>query len=162
MAKTILVPIKRNDKVEEFLPYIEKVARPGSQVIFLTSYPVGQWQTWLRDHRVTTESLEKARLAGRQIMERYCWDTQRILAEQQLSPCRESLQRQGVETSVNLYTGSLRKLLREYEGNGDVFLLLTHAQNYNPFWRLWWEMIFPYWLCKRFTFSPFLLLRSGH
>ena len=160
MAKTILVPIKGNGKVEEFLPYIEKVARPGSQVIFLTSYPVEQWQTWLRDHRVTTESREKARAAGRQIVEKYCWDTQRILAEQKLSSCRESLQRLGVKTSVNLYTGSLKKLVKEYEADGDVFLLLTHAQNHNPFWRLWREMIFPYWLCKRFNFSPVLLSRS--
>ncbi|MGH7844450.1 MAG: hypothetical protein ACREQW_04670 [Candidatus Binatia bacterium] len=162
MAKTILVPIKRNDKVEEFLPYIEKVAKPGSRVIFLTSYPVGQWQTRLRDHRVTAESRDKAMLAGRQIMERYCWDTQRILAEQQLSPCRESLQRQGVETSVNLYTGSLRKVLGEYEADGDLFLLLTHSQNHNPVWRLWWKMVSPFWLVRRSAFSPVSMTRSGH
>jgi hypothetical protein len=112
------------------------------------------------DHRVTTESREKARAAGRQIVEKYCWDTQKILAEQKLSPCRESLQRLGVETRVNLYTGSLKELLKEYEADGDVFLLLTHTQNRNPFWRLWQEMIFPYWLCKRFNFLPLLFSRS--
>jgi hypothetical protein len=162
MAKTILVPIKRNDKVEEVLPCIEKLAQPGSHVTFLTSYPVGQWQTWLRDHRITTETRQKATLAGRHLVDNYCWETQRILAEQRLSPCRETLKQKGIESSVSLYTGSLRKLVQEYEAEADVFLLLTHPQKQNPIYRVWWEMIFPYWLFTRFTFSPTPLLRSDH
>jgi hypothetical protein len=160
MAKTILVPIKKNERVEEVLPYIEKLAQPGSNVIFLTSYPVGQRQTWLRDHRITAETRQKATLAGRYLMDNYCWETQRILAEQQLSPCREALKQKGIKTSVSLYTGSLRKLVREYEDNPDMCLLLTQPQNRNPIRRVWWEMIFPYWLFARFTFSSALPVRS--
>lgn len=35
MSKQILVLMKRNDRVEDLLPYVEKVARPGMQAVFM-------------------------------------------------------------------------------------------------------------------------------
>ena len=35
MAEQVLVPLKRNDRVEEIIPYVEKVTRPGMEVGFL-------------------------------------------------------------------------------------------------------------------------------
>ena len=40
MNKKMLVPLARNDRTEEMIPYIEKVARPETKVVFLVRYPV--------------------------------------------------------------------------------------------------------------------------
>ena len=47
MNKKILVPLKQNDLSEEMIPYIEKVARRGVNVVFLVpsdsvSHPRGR------------------------------------------------------------------------------------------------------------------------
>jgi hypothetical protein len=38
MPSQILVPLKRSDRVEQFLPYIDQVAQPGIQIVFLVPY----------------------------------------------------------------------------------------------------------------------------
>jgi hypothetical protein len=38
MSKKILVPLRQNDRTEEMVPYVEKVARPGMKVVFLVHY----------------------------------------------------------------------------------------------------------------------------
>jgi len=39
-AEQMLVLVKRNDRVEELIPYAPKVAQPGVRVVFLVPYPV--------------------------------------------------------------------------------------------------------------------------
>ena len=39
MAKQILVPLTKGDRVEEIISYVEKVAQPGMKVVFLLRYP---------------------------------------------------------------------------------------------------------------------------
>jgi hypothetical protein len=34
MAEQILVTLKRHDRIEEIIPYLEKVAQPGTTVVF--------------------------------------------------------------------------------------------------------------------------------
>jgi hypothetical protein len=43
MAEQILVPLKRNDRVEEMIPYIEKVTRLGMGVVFLAPLSHGSF-----------------------------------------------------------------------------------------------------------------------
>jgi hypothetical protein len=40
MRKKILVPLAQNDWTEDMIPYIERVARRGMNVVFLVRYPV--------------------------------------------------------------------------------------------------------------------------
>ena len=40
MNKKILVPLGQNDRTDEMIPYVEKMARPGMNVVFLVRYPV--------------------------------------------------------------------------------------------------------------------------
>ena len=47
MAAKILVPLKKHDRVEEIVPYIEKVAEPGASVVFLVHHPVNGFK-WLQ------------------------------------------------------------------------------------------------------------------
>ena len=139
MEKMILVQVKRDDKVEEIRAYVEKLATLGRHVTFLVPYPLESWRTWLQDYWITTDDRKKAQTDGREINDRYCWDTQKILAEQMLSPCREALKEKGVETSVKLYTGSLKGTLKEYNADGSLCLFLALPQNCRPSRRLWWS-----------------------
>jgi len=40
MSKKILVPLKKHDRIEEIVPYLEEVTQPGTNVVFLIHYPV--------------------------------------------------------------------------------------------------------------------------
>lgn len=133
MAEQILVPLKRHDRIEDIIPYLDKIAKPGMRVIFLIRYPV---EPWLRNHCVITESPREAILAGRKIMERYSWEIQRGLAEQRLLPAREALQKIGVEAVVDLYAGRLRDVIGCYTRNKDVQLIMMQAGSNHPILRL--------------------------
>ncbi len=160
MAGQILVPLKRHDRIEEIVPYLEKVANVGMRVVFLIPYPVDPW-FHLRDHWVTTESAREAMLAGRRIMERYSWEVQRGLAEQKVFPAQKALHRKGVEVAVEVCTGSLRRVLRDYAANRDVHLIMVRAGSGHPLMRFLRRMILAPWSFKRSS-SPAVLLLHPH
>ncbi len=135
MAGKILVALKRNDRLEEIIPYIEKIAQPGMKVVFLLRYPVAGDFLWLGDHCVTTESPREAMLAGRRIMQRYSWEVQRALAEQKVLIAREALRRKEIEVAVEIYTDSLRRVVRHYTATGDVHLIMMGAGSGHPMMR---------------------------
>lgn len=136
MTGKILVVLKRNSRLEDIIPYIEKIVQPGMKVVFLFRYPVSGDFLWLEDHWVTTESPTKAMLAGQRIMERYSWDMQRTLAEQRVSIAREALRGRDIEVAVEIYTGSVRRLVKNYTANDDVHLILMGAGSGHPMMKL--------------------------
>lgn len=160
MTRVILVSFKRHNRVEEFIPYLEEVAQPGMRVIFLIPYPV-ESSISLRDYWVTTESAKQAMLAGKKIMEAHCWELQKRLAEQKLSPAREILARKGVEVAVDICTGSLRKVVKDYTAKGDVHLIMMQAENALWIRRLLWRMSPIFGHFKQPGSSPVLLVHPG-
>lgn len=126
MAKDILVLLRSRDRVEHFIPYIERIAQRKMRVIFLVPYPVESWVYW-RDHWVTTESSRGAMSEGREIMGRYSWETQRRLAEQRVFPAREALGHKGVKVSVEIYTGHGSGALQSHARGRDIHLILVRA-----------------------------------
>ncbi len=113
MAKRIVIALRRHDRIEEILPCIEKIARPGMRVVFLLRYPIELW-SYLTDHWIDTESPAKAMLAGRKVNYHYSWELQKGLAERKIAAARESLRAMEVEAAVHIYTGSLKKLLQAF------------------------------------------------
>jgi hypothetical protein len=161
MAREILVIVKRSDRVEELLPYLEEVAKPGVRVVFLLPYPVPCWN-YFRDHWITTESRTQALLQGRRIIERYSWKTQKIFAEQKIVAAREAFHKVGVEIVVDVYTGSLRRVVSEYAAKGDVHLIVTQTRKSFPLLRFLQKMIFPFGFDKRRRFSSGVLVHLNH
>ncbi len=161
MAGQILVPLRGRDSIAEITPYLERLARPGMRVVFLIPYPVEPW-LWWQDHWVTVESPTKAMRAGRKIAERYSWDLQRGLAEQKVSPARKVLHKAEVEIAVDVYTGSVRKVMASYTRNGDVHLIMMRAGRGLRVMRFLQDTIFPFSVFKRPTFSPVLLFHPDH
>jgi len=128
MPGKILVLLRRNERVEEMVSYLRKIARPGMKVVFLIPYPIEPW-LWLRDHWVETESPREALLAGIKIRERYSWEGQQALAEHKILPAREALGNKGVEVSVDLFTGGLSNVLRDYQPDEEVQWIMVRQGN---------------------------------
>lgn len=136
MTAQILVVLKRNEQVEEILPYVEKIAQPGMKVVFLSRYPVAGDFLWLRDHWITAESTSEAILAGRSVVEQYSWEVQRALAEQKVSAARKALRKKGIEVAIDIYAGSVSRLVRDYAVGEDVQLIMMGAGHGHPVARL--------------------------
>ena len=123
MAEKILVPLKRHDRVDEVIPYIEKVTQPGMSVVFLIHDPVNSLK-WLQAYcGIMQCGLEKT-MAIRRMVESYSAKMRRQLTHQKVFQTCEALHKLGVKVAVEIYAGSLRKTLRSYVIGGDVGLIV--------------------------------------
>ena len=123
MAQKILVVLKRGDRIEEIVPYLEEVTKPGMSVVFLIHRPMNRFK-WLQAYCGIMEcGLEKT-LAIRRMVESYSVQMRRQLAQQKVFHTCEALQRLGVKIAVDVYAGSLRKTLRSHVLNGDSQLIV--------------------------------------
>jgi hypothetical protein len=123
MAAKILVPLKRRDRIEEIIPYIEQVTQPGASVVFLVHHPVSGFN-WLQAYSGIAQcGLEKT-LTVRRMIESYSLKMRRQLAQRRVFRTCEALHSMGVIITVDVYTGSLRKTLKSYANNGDTQLLV--------------------------------------
>jgi hypothetical protein len=92
MATKILVPLKKHDRLDEIVPYIQELAEPGASVVFLIHHPVSGFK-WLQAYAAISQcGIETAMV----------------------------IRRMAVTTTVDIYAGSLSKTLRHYMSNGDV------------------------------------------
>ena len=123
MAEKILVPLKRHDRVDEVIPYIEKVTKPGMSVVFLIHHPVNSLK-WLQAYcGIMQCGLEKT-MAIRRMVESYSAKMRGQLAQRKVFQTCEALHKLGVKVAVEIYAGSLRKTLRSYVIGGDVGLIV--------------------------------------
>ena len=121
MNKKILVPLAENDRTEEMIPYVEKVARPGMKVVFLVRYPVDGF-IWGQE-----EFGMKAALEAKKLVRYYSWEGNLRRAAEKVSSADAALRPKGVEVAVDVYAGSLKKAVRSHMLNGDVHLIMTRA-----------------------------------
>ena len=121
MNKKILVPLGQYDQSEEMIPYIEKVVRPGTKVVFLVRYLM-DGIGWRKE-----EYGMRAALEAKNLVKYYSWEGNLEKAKQQVALVCEALQAKCIETVVDVYAGSLKKAVRSYTLNGDVHLIMTRA-----------------------------------
>jgi hypothetical protein len=121
MNQQILVPMKRSDRAEELIPYVEKVSRPGMKVIFMVPYPTDGF-CWARE-----EFGRKAIEQAKTLADYYRWDTNVQKAKDRIAPLLNSLTAKGIEVAVELYAGSMRSAVEEYATKGDIHLIVTRA-----------------------------------
>ncbi len=178
MDAQILVALKRNDRVEEILPYVEQVTQPGMKVVFLLPVHDSKTNCW-RDQRIFMEVERQTRLAtglpagysweskASLAHERhfpvceYSWENQKRLYQETLFPLCEPLRQKGCEVSVALYTGSLRKALRYYALGTDRCLIMVRGGIGLWITRFMQGAIPIFGLFKRTECAPMLLLRSN-
>jgi hypothetical protein len=121
MKKLILVALKRHDRVEDLMPYVEEVVRPGMKAVFMVPYPVDGFR-WSHE-----EIGRKAIEEGKRLASYYAWDSNLRRAEELIAPALKALPVKGIEVAVDLYAGSMRRALRDYEVKSDVHLIVTRA-----------------------------------
>ncbi len=161
MARQILVPLKKNDRLGQVIPYIEKIAKPGMTVVFLIHSPLAGALEWSRDPWVTGEFSEEDLSWERRISKSYSLeDEQTRLDNYQVFLVQEALRRRGVEIVVDVYRGRLRKVVEEYRRKGDVELIMMRTEGAHWHFRFL-QKTMSFFGLKRHDFSAMLLLHPG-
>ena len=124
MEKLLVVMTQNDDPVENLMPCLESLVKPGMVVIFLFQYPVDS-RSYFRDHRITVESARHATAVGRNIVHRYDWEAQKGLAQQIISPAAGALHNRGVHVEIHLYAGRLAKAIKNYSVDKDIHWIVT-------------------------------------
>ena len=123
MNNKILVPLKKHDRLEEIIPYIDKVAQPGASVVFLIRHPASGLK-WLQAYcGIAQCGLEKS-LAVRRMIESYSLKMRRQLAERRVFHACGALHALALNVSVDVYKDSLHSVLRSYASGGDAPLVI--------------------------------------
>jgi hypothetical protein len=135
----ILVPLRRNDKIEDVVPYLEQIARPGSRVILLIHYSV-EGIDWLQS-KSTTSVIKEQKLVDKNI----------FLA---LEPLRE----RDVTVALDIYAGPLRKVVKQYTLRGNIDLVMIVAGSRSRIGKLLHNcLLFPNFSCVSKSASVLLL-----
>ena len=121
MDEQILVPMKLSDRAEDFIPYLEKVARPGMKVVFMVPYPIDGFR-WSHE-----ESGRKMIEEAKMLASYYSWDSNLQKAKDRISPALKTLTAKGIEVGTDLDAGNMRKAVRDYTAKNDVHLIVTRT-----------------------------------
>ena len=142
MTGQILVPLRRNDRIEDVLPYLEQIARPGCKVTLLIHYSV-EGLDWLQSKSMSSV-----------IKEQKLVDKNTFLA-------LEPLRARDVMVALDIYAGPLRKVVKQYTLRGDIDLVMIVASGRSWIARLFQNCL----LFLNFSFvsksSSVLLLRPA-
>lgn len=111
MSRQVLVPIKGHDHLEEFLPYLEDMARPDMKIVFLVHFGTDRF-TELVGQLLTIQSGMPANFSSDTVSPHDRGEPQSNLtrrikrAGRELSDC-------GAQIEVKFYSGRLQRILRQ-------------------------------------------------
>jgi hypothetical protein len=112
MSRQVLVPLKGRDRIEEFLPYIEDIALPGTEIVFLIHFGASRYKE-LAGQLLAFQTGASANSSLDRTAQQNL-DDGKSTVERQIRVASEELRIRGVTIEVKFYTGSLRKLVHEY------------------------------------------------
>lgn len=130
MADQFLVPICGSDRIELFLPYIERIARPGVKIVFLVHLGTGRFQEIFDQLLAIRTGLAPALLPVRNSDLESLNLRSRLIREEIYRSC-EVLREKGVEISVGLFAGSPRTAVREFAQKEDIQLVIMRGATRN-------------------------------
>ena len=123
VTEQILVPLRRHDRVEEFLPYVEDIARPGMTVVFLVYLGRSGFKE-LTDQLLASHTEIQPELLPATISEGDVLENERRPAEAQLRATCRALRNRGVKIEVNVYAGRLQRIIATYLQKQDVQFIM--------------------------------------
>jgi hypothetical protein len=166
MASQILVALKSEDRLSQMIPYIEEIAQPGMKVVFLVGYKPQAASKAPRYDSLGFNGIEDLRFAGEQEKPgspngnvNGAMEQPSLSAEHKVFLALEGLQKRGIETAVDVYLGSLKRVVKTYMRKGNVHFIMKRAGKGSAIGQ------FVRWALGSFnrrTFSPVLLLHSTH
>jgi hypothetical protein len=136
MPEQILVALKSHDRLSRMVPYIEEVAKPGMKVVLLipngreAAFNTSQYNSSMANSFAEERSLHQLEdaigrtfdITGAQMLEK-----QIVRAEHKTFMALERLLKKGIDITVDVYTGSLRSVLKSYTVKGNVHLIMKRA-----------------------------------
>ena len=141
MTGQILVPLRRDDRIEDVVPYLEQIARPGCKVTLLIHYSV-QGLDWFQVKSTTSVGKE-----------------QKLVADENTFLALEPLRQRDETVALDIYAGSLRKVVKQYTFRGDIDLIMIGARGRSWIGRLLQNyLLFPIFSRAR-KFSSVHLMR---
>jgi hypothetical protein len=119
----ILVPLRRSDRIELFLPYVEQISQPGMRVVFL----VQLGRSGFRELSGQLFDIHSG-IRSAYLPERSCdvdaVENGRRSAEQQVNAACQSLRERGVQLEIHSYAGPLQRVVQQYLENQNVQLVM--------------------------------------
>lgn len=135
MAGQIVVALKRNDRVEDFIPCLTEMARPGTKVTFLMHFPVDGIERFIA-HYSNMETGIDGVVAAQRMAESYAMADQKRRAQMKTLPACESLRTAGVLVDVEVYAGKMRAIVEKYASNSNVRLILLRVNDRGSLFRV--------------------------
>jgi nucleotide-binding universal stress UspA family protein len=137
----ILVPLRKGDRIEDVVPYLEQIAQPGSKVTLLVHYSV-EGLDWLQGKSTTSVVKE-----------------QKPVADENTFLALESLRERDVKVALDIYAGPLTKVVKQYALRGDIDLVMIAARGKSWIGRLLQNCPFFFNFSRLSKSSSMLLLR---
>jgi len=106
----ILVPLRKDDRIEDVVPYLEQIARPGCKVTLLVHYSV-EGLDWFQGQSMPSVVEEE-----------------RLVDEKSTFLSLEALGERDVIVALDIYAGPLRKVMKQYALRGDIDLVMIAAR----------------------------------
>jgi hypothetical protein len=130
MAKTILVALNAENKIHILLRHLEKVVKPGDRIVFLVAYQPDIPSLLLAQIALLQTGFENG-VACEERRARLSWDEQKARAQQDVAePVRRVFSKIDVEIDVDLYCGSLNRIMERYLENGEVALIVVGGSSW--------------------------------
>jgi hypothetical protein len=124
MSGKIFVPLGKRDRIEEIIPYLDVLARPGMQVVFLTPYR--EKVSWMEVQLTAMQTGTKAITTTAALAANASREAHLRSVEEKIRPARRGLQKKGITAVVDCYSGSLRNAIRSLRGpENEIIVLLS-------------------------------------
>src|SRR5262245_34255540 len=102
--------MRRDDRIEDVVPYLEQIARPGCKVTLLIHYSV-QGLDWFQDKSISSVVRE-----------------QKLGTKKNTLLALEPLRERNVTVALDIYAGPLKKVVKQYTLRGDIDLIMIAAR----------------------------------
>ena len=159
MPRQIVVPLKKHDQIDKIISYLDLLAVPGTEVVFLTSFP--EQLSWMQVQLTTMQTGTLSLGPIKKVTSEVLREQQLRLVAERVRPVRDALQKRGLTVRVNSYTGSLRNAILSLRDPGSELVLLLR-DHYTVFGMIF-ERIQKYVAHLRsHDCTPMLALRPRH
>jgi hypothetical protein len=133
MTRHVLVVLRRGDDLDDVLPYVEEIARPGLTITFLIDHSLSGLT------EVLNQAFKPYPVIVEQQLSRTGPDVESPMGttngdQQSGTATRQEPRKQGVEIKVKVYTGNLKRILREFMEKECVQTIVMR-QHRDHFWR---------------------------
>ena len=126
--------------MEDVIPYLEQIARPGYKVTLLIHYSV-EGLDWLQSKSLPSVIQE-----------------QKLVAKKNTFLALEPLRARDVMVALDIYAGPLRKVVKQYTLRGDIDLVMIVAGSRSRIGKLLHNcLLFPNFSCVSKSASVLLL-----